>query len=135
MRYAVVLLLLATLLGSMSCSSAARHREIAELASAGMQADGVDPSTATQAQWDTYIQKAIDSRRLGFVESIIGVSFPQVGQLWGLIAAALGLSTNRGRRNLAAVASGKTGLGDKGKALAALLLGTHTPQAAREAAA
>ena len=60
-----------------------------------------------------------------------GLTGLDVLDIWGGVKGVTTLGTKRGRDNLKAAFSPKAGLKGTAQALSAILLGTHTPEAAR----
>lgn len=63
------------------------------------------------------------------LEELVGLTFPQLGKAWGLIAALTTLLTGRGRKNLGVIADKEATWPDTWKAALAQLLFTKSPTA------
>jgi hypothetical protein len=105
---------------------------------AAMEADGHDLATIDPEVARAYVVEAakgvIDDalesaeRDLTAFERLLGLTFPQLGTAWAVIASGIGIFTDRGRENLAKVLSTKTDLATTARALGAVTVGLHTPR-------
>lgn len=114
------------LAGSVAIGCAQVESKLASQTKQNLEAQGIDPSTATDEQW----QQATPGHD---IEESLKSSLPMGGIYIALWQAAKAILLDRGRKNLMTVLSPGSSWSDTGKAALAIALDTHSPRAKEEA--